>query len=338
MLLEKIYAETVNVRDPDTYCAAPKTYVETYLRQHFVGRCVKGAYIISVLDIMRLSDCRMKETNLSGEAYVDVEFRAQVSVLGQWDILTGVQIINRAQLAIGKSEVEGNVVATLMATPEAESVKVGQMVPIRVLQIQYTPNQNQATAVGTLLTCDKGAPTFHVEGRLSARDLQVLRPLADRVKSLLDARAELVATRRDDVFFFENLLYSYAGGPREGTQTIASDNAADWEGPTGVGLPAGVASVNLLDFLDGGDAAASGYWSRDLALFRSSPLVSRSDEAPARGAPSETPQKALMMLLQTIHNYLKAVNEMVSSYATSTQIDEHKNVWLAMRSAQLPPP
>jgi hypothetical protein len=350
MLIEKLYAETLDVQDPENYSADPERYLTTYLRRRFEGHCRKGAYIVRIIEIVRRSACRMKETDLSAEGYVDVEFRAEVSLLAQWDILTGVVVASRAQLIVGKSEVEGVTVATLLPTPEAETVREGQTISIRVLKAQYNADQAQATAVGPLLTCDKAAPTYKVAGSLTPEDARALAPLAARVKALLEARAVLVegadgaASRRDDLAFFEGLLYSYPRAGDGAPQRVESKGAEAWEGPAGYPLPAGTEAVNILDLVDEaleGGANVTGLWSRDLVLHRSSPLVAKATgAAPARWGPpaGATPRTAFASMLKTVHDFLKAANEMVAVYDSLEAIQNHKNIWLVMRGAQLPPP
>ena len=101
MLIEKLYAETVDIEDPNNYGSSPERYLLTFLRRRFEGRCRKGAFITSITGIVEKSQCRIKTTDLSGEGYVDVRFRAQVYILGQWDIITGIRIVSLASQIVG---------------------------------------------------------------------------------------------------------------------------------------------------------------------------------------------------------------------------------------------
>jgi hypothetical protein len=342
MLIEKLYAETLDVEDPENFCADPERYISTYLRRRFVGRCRKGAFIVRIIKVVRRSHCRLKVTDLSGEGYVDVEFQAEVSLVAQWDILTGIVVASRAQLIVGKTEVEGVTVATLLPTPEAETVREGQTVAMRVLRMQYNPDQAQATAVGPLLTCDKAAPVFRVTGTLTPDDCRALAPLAARVRSLLSTRAALAETRQDDLAFFESLLYTYPRVKDGEPSSVESKDAVPWVGPASYPLPAGTESANILDLVAGAGVDVTGVWSRDLTIHRSSPLVSRltGPAPPPRWtvAAGSLPRTAFASMLKTVHDFLKAENEMVALYGTREDIEAHKNIWLVMRGAQLPPP
>ncbi|GFR88929.1 BA71V-D339L (G9L) [Elysia marginata] len=345
MITEKFYAETVDIADPENYAASPERYLMTWLRRRFEGRCRKGAYILRIVEISRRSLCRIKETDLSGEGYVDVEFLATVSLLAQWDILTGVVVANRAQLIVGKSEVEGVTIATVLESPEAETVREGQIISIRVAKAQYTADQAQATAVGPLLTCDKSAPVYRVDGELTLENARTLAPLVARVKTLLTARAALAKTRRESFAFFEGLLYSYpAPSEAKEAQTITTMAAEAWEGPPGHPLPAGIVAANLLEVVDtaaAGGVNVAGLWSRDLSIYRSSPLAAKvSGEVPGwwSSPVDATPITAFASMLKSVYEFLKAVNEMVGIYAPPGVLESHKNIWVVMRNAQLPAP
>jgi hypothetical protein len=341
MLIEKIYSATLDVRDPENYCAHPETYVLTYLNRRYVGRNLGGAQIIKILAVLRRSDCRIKDTDLSAEGYVDVEFRAQVSILARGDIVTGVKIKNRGQqITIGQSEVEGAVVAAL--DPSAETVRVDQTIPIRVNLVLYSPDQLQASVAGPLLTCDRETPAYLLDQCLQSEDARDMAALAAQIRQLLETRAALAETRHADLHFFEKILYSYSNPP-DGAQVVETPSGAAWDGPAGVTLPTGAAAVNLLAVIaeaeSKGSADVQGVWCRDLAIYRSAPLAARAppDAIPPswKTPKAETPRIAFASMLQTVFLFLKAINEMVTTYDTADMIESHKNIWQTMRGAQV---
>lgn len=345
MRLEKQYTETIDVTDPENYCAAPERYILTELRRRFEGRCHKGAFVLRILRVVRRSDCRLVSTNLTAQGFVAVEFVAEVSVVAMWDILTGVAVADRSPLIIGKTTVEGDTIVAFHATPEVATVRVGQTVSVRVLRVQYNPNQPCATAAGSFLTCDKAAPAYRIaEGGFSAADARALAPLAARVRDLLAARAALAAARPGEVAFFEALLYAYPRVPGGAEATVETRDAPPWVGPAAFPLPADAAAANLLDVVSrAGDAGVAGVWARDLAIHRASPLAARvppGADVPAGWAEpvDANPRTAFAEMLTTVHGFLKAINEMVAVYDTPRMVEDHKNVWLVMRAAQRPAP
>jgi hypothetical protein len=351
MLLEKNYAETVEIADPDNYCAGPEQYLLVFLNRHVAGFCRGGAFVVRVLRIVQRSRLRFQDSNLSGRGYVHVLFRAEVSVFAMWDILPGVVIAARTQMIVGRSEAEGSAIVSLHPSASGggsreEAVREGQTVAVRVLRTQYSPGQPQASVAGYLLTCDRAAPVFALEGALSAGDGAALAGLAQRARELLEARAALAAARPDDVAFFDTLLYSYPRPPDGGPPARAeSADAPAWAGPPAYPLPAGAEAANLLDLVDrarAGGVDVSGLWSRDLALHRTAPLAARAAAArPPAGwteAVARNPREAFAAMLASVVSFLGAVSAMVADFSSPEKVADHKNVWLAMRSAQLPPP
>ena len=350
MRLEKRYTATLDVRDPDDYCANPRRAVINYLRQVYAGRCYRGAFILEILDVVRLSPCRLKDTTLNAEDYVDVDFRARVSVRDQWDILSGVRIGRLTPLILGRSSAEGALtVVSLLATPETRLLTLDLTIAVRLVQMQYTPSQEEVVAVGTLLTCDKEAPAFILEGALTRSDADALAPLLQRLRALLRLRTELVRRRRDDVLFFEQLLYAYALPASESEEEVltAAPDVPPWVGPAGLSLPPGAAAVNLLDAAEaahrapeGGGPDVSGVWCRDLALYRSSPLASRArgPSPPSWPAPAASPPRAAFAkMLRACCEFLQVVSDYVEQFTPQT-LESHQTIWRVMRGAQEPPP
>ncbi len=351
MKLEKRYTATLDVRDPDDHCANPRQAALNYLRQVYAGRCYKGAFILEILEIVRLSPCRLKDTTLTAEGYVDVDFRARVSVRARWDIISNVRIGRLTPLILGRSEAEDTLtVVSLLASPETRFLALDQSIAVRLVQMQYNPYQEEVVAVGTVLTCDKAAQVFVLEGHLSRSDAEALAPLVQRLRALLWQRAQLAGRRRDDILFFEQLLYAYALPPSDTVEEVltAAPDVAPWVGPVGLPLPHGAAAVNLLDVAEaarrapeGGGADVAGIWCRDLALYRSSPLTARARGPPPPGwsLPEASPPRAAFgTMLRASCEFLQVVTDYVEQFSTQALLESHQAIWRVMRGAQEHPP
>lgn len=357
MRLDKDYTATFNVRDPDDYCASPVKVAFDRLRHEFVGRCYQGAFILEILDIRRLGPCLLRDTCLSAQGYVHVEFRARVSVRDQWDILSGVRLSVTAPLIVGRSEAEGVPTSvTLVPGPTTRPLAEGLTVAVRLIAQQYPPLQEEVTAIGTLLTCDAKAPAFLCSGALSRADGDALEPMAARARGLLARRAELARGRAQDLLFFEGLLYAYRlPSPEDlalvpGPPAPGEADAPPWTGPPGVPLPAPAQAQDLLALVQRARAAppeasgpdVSGLWCRDLALYRSSPLaawVRPGAQPPEAWEPPEVspPRAVFGVMLRSCCEYLQAAHDFLEAFPGADDLDRHRAVWAAMRAAQRVP-
>jgi hypothetical protein len=349
----KTYTSTIDIDGPDDFAAAPHRAAMKYLLRMFEGRCYKGAYVLKIEKILRLSPAIIKSTNLSAQAYADVEYVALVDVKGRWDIVSGVKIARMSPLILGRAEINGvRTAVSVLEPPEAghqlqRALAVGSLVSVRLLQAEYQTFLEEAVAVGTLLTCDRKAPAFIVEGGLTRADADALEPYAARLRDLLAAReAAYVPARTEDFLFFEQLLYSYAV-PRS-DEPVA---AAGWSGPAGVPLPSGVQCVELLALVgsaaaleDGGAVDVSGVWCRDLALHRSRPVTARvatAAAAPEAWEPlmASAPFAVFVHMFQSCCEFQEAVLAYVETFGGQADlVRAHTAVWGAMRRAQLEPP
>jgi DNA-directed RNA polymerase subunit E'/Rpb7 len=354
MFLEKIFDVTVDVKNPINFCADKERHLLAELRNTYLGHCFKGAYIIRIKGILNSSACRIISTNASGEGYVDVQFLAEVAVFSRWDILVGVRVVNHQQMIVGTYEAQSvpdqdphaknaRAVVSLLASRTVETLAEGQTVPVRVVMAQHQPLKPQAAVVGVLLTCDKIAPVYRLRGKLDQAAKIELGPVLEVIEAELRAREAIIATRKADMWFFELLLYAYRSaetGPGRVDQEIPAGDTP-WVGPPGL-LPVedGATPQNVLEIvrrvIHGEAVQVNGYWSRSLALYRSSPLVAMAEEPPAEWqlAIDGAPRAVFAEFLKNILDFLTAVRELAEFYNTRELIDRHRNVWAVMRSEQ----
>lgn len=355
MRFRKVYTTTINVRDPSAYCANPDQFVLAHLRGTFAGRCFQGAFILRIEEVIQRSRCTIKGSDLSGEGYVHVEFVAEVSVLGRWDVLGGVKIRELGPPNIlGGSMAEGKTTVIFGPSPEARVFRDGFEVVVRIAATSYESFQESANVVGSLLLCEQKAPAYLLDGPpLTKEAAERLGALTARIRELLARRRELVAARRADVFMFETLLYTFVVPVAEAASAdllagtaIPSVGAPDWEGPAG--LPPVAESVNLLDHVRrvaaGKEPSGKGgglVWCRDTRLYRSSPLAARAEPGAAPAA-WDAPvafgaEAAFQAMLMSMYNFLTAVEAMAHMYNTREKFEDHKALWAVMRRAQLRP-
>lgn len=350
LLHERVIDATVAVPDPINFCSDPARHLAAAL-QRYVGRCIRGAYVVRIQKVLRRSKCHLVATSPSGGGYIDVQFLAAVVVFSQWDILVGVEIVQREQAIVGvftapvakaTESAAASAVVTIHASALSESLAVGQRVPVRVLAVVHPPTQAQASVVGMLLVCDQEAPTYRLRGALDPAAAAALAPLVAGVDAELQERARLLAgPGRARLWFFEGLLHSFSGRPAGADQALPAGEGLVWEGPPSF-APNERAFENVVELIRKAAVApvdVGGCWTRPLAFYRSSPLAARVADPGAEFAAGIVDSKPLVVFaefLKNIYSFLCATRELAEMYDTE-QLGAHENLWAAMRSAQRAP-
>jgi hypothetical protein len=352
MLHEKVFEVTVNVHNPINFCADKSRHLMAELRKTYAGRCYKGCFIVQIVSVLHPSACHISRTNCTGEGYVDVRFIAHIRAFCQWDILVGVEIVSHQQIVVGTydspdgGDNRARAVVTALASKSVETLAVGQIISVRVYRAMHQPMQTQASVVGTLLTCDQSAPVYRLLGALSPSAAIELEPMLRAIDAELNARAEIIKTRKADLWFFELLLCSHRSNraASENEQTLATWNGVpDWVGPGQLVASEPNTTKNVLDIVrrvvnESETVKVDGYWSRPLNLYRSSPLAASVDTPPPNwpDAIEGTPRQVFATYLKNILDFLVATRELTIVYGTKALIEAHVNVWGVMRAAQIP--
>jgi hypothetical protein len=238
-------------------------------------------------------------------------------------------------------------------TKSIESLSLGQKVPIRIIDANHQPKQEEATIFGSLLVCDKEAPIYKLNGTLNASAKSDLTPFLDAIREELQARAGIDT---DKLNFFEKKLYSYnlnssnnltnSSKSKEYT-TISSEKFPEWKGPEGIKNNNEI--INLLDFITKAiksGTSVTGYWSHSLNIYRSSPMImfalsdravgnTLSDRAVGNVIEESNITSVFIRFLKNMLDFLMAVRQMTEIYDTEQEIKAHANIWAAMEMVQI---
>ena len=344
---EKTFDATIDVPNPVQFSIDSRRNLLSELHNLFAGRCYKGALITRVARIDSASACHIVATNGSGEGYVDVQFTALVKVFSRWDILTGVVIRHISHLVAGHYAPDGGTAqafVVLHPTQGVATLTVGQYIPVRITKSEH-PARRPAVVYASLLTCDRAAPVYRLRGTLDTAAGAELAPVLARVEAELKLRSSLSVDQTASLDAVEALLYAYKGGLPGAADTVpAWPDGPTWRGPAQLrALEPAVSAVSLLDVVRKSAQApvqVSGIWSRDLCLYRSSPLAGhiadKSQALPAEwGAPlDEPPRVAFALMLKNVLDFLIATREMALSYDAPGTSEGYAGLWGAMRLAQ----
>ncbi len=328
MLFEKVYEITVNVDNPINFCTNKTKHVISEINNRYVGKCYKGSFIKELVKIIQISACNLVKTNNSGEAYVDVRFLAKVININQWDIIVGIEIKDIHQLIIGEYNKDFKA-SIAIDNKKADMVNINQICCVRVIKSIYKPMNDYISVFSTILTCDKNAPIYKVTGDLEPKNIKFkLHLLMEEVKNELELRKQM---NKSDYLYFEQLLYSYKH-KNKSEETILNKNGTEW-----TGYVCGNEVKNIIDIINTTEVIdVTGYWTRSLFIYRSSPNVSFMKTIDDETKFVEmSAYDVFAELLKNVYDFLKCIRQMVEIFPSVEIRNNHKNIWMMMKEQQL---
>lgn len=324
MIFEKGFEVTIDIDDPISACADKKTYIMNELSRIYVNKCFKGSYILNIKKINKISECRIVKQTTDAIGVCDVQFNANVCIISKWDIIVGVEIKTTNIMITGLCDEYG--VATFVPSKGANSLTVGQKAIIKVEMAKHD-NMHRVNIVGRFLECDKSNIVYLVNGALDNSAMADFALLVKNIKEELAERRKLDSSK---LWFFEHLLYVYANDTSK-LQTTDCGNGDIWNGPIG-------GNTNILEIankvMNGETVNVSGYWSRPMNIYKSSPFAERVESTPEAYIESN-PRMLFSIMLKNIYDNLNAIRRMVELYGDEEILNMHSNIWNHMRAAQL---
>jgi hypothetical protein len=343
MLVEKIFTVTVNIQDANNYLSNPETILNSILRRRFIGKCYQSVFIIDILEIIERAPCRIQRTNLSAHGFVDVQFKAEVSIVMPGDILNNVTIYDsNSKFIRGESNTDGSASVVVMGKDSNITgvVRKDQIISIRVKQMDYSPNRDKFTAIGIPVTCEKSVILYNVTGKMDKRMYRHLQPICKNIEDMLQTRENLMKLNSNALIRMESVIYTYS--------TFANDKihkVDNWSGPT-TSANYMFETRNILKILKDNNPEYdfSGIWGRDLSIVKSSPLVAMYNQSETEKMLVDStdveiveskPETMIIGMIKSIYNYLKYINENAVTFSKQSVFDEHKNIWLTMKQSQI---
>jgi hypothetical protein len=325
MIIEKNFEITLNIINPINFCANKEKNVLTEINNIYVTKCYMGCYIIKINEINQISQCRIITSNSSSNGVIDVKFTANVCIINEWDIIIGSKIIKNSSLIISLYQKQGmDISITFKPTQlQMNTFSLGQLVPIRVIKSAHKPKTNQIAVAGVLLTCDTYAPIYRVKGTIHKQYLPEIELLLNSINEELQLRTDIMKTKKKEVIFFENLIYAYKTPPS--IKSIELDKNVIYEGTV---------IDNAISLFKMINTDLTGYWSKPLSLYRSSPTLVMNQEKVAESILTSPHLLFIDFAIQVL-SFLKAIRELVETYNTPELIKSHDNIWHMMKSRQI---
>lgn len=335
-MLVKYFEVTLKITSPMTFCSNVDVNIMTELRRLYEGKCYQGAFIMKVLEVPNRGPCNIITSNLKAHGSIDVHFKAHVVILGEWDILTGVEITSNSQIVHGRCKIEDDgyvapisVIIDKAANAPIDSLKVGQIVSVRVIRFSHEPMCAEINAVGCLYVCESRQAVFDVVGKVDKTCKAEIAGVLACINIELEKRVDLqkIDTVAQNIVFIEQKINC--------TRTTKVLKKDSWQGE----MQEGSNDINILQIagriVDSGEAVDfTGHWTRLPAINRTSPFVSKVSALDKVGAVAASPKLVILFFLKNILDSLVAVRQMAEIYKTPDIKKAHANIWLIMEAAQ----
>lgn len=151
MLIKKNLETSLDLTDPnEIYRVDLDDLIKKKLMVRYVGRCYQSCYVTEVTKIIRRSSIRLVDNRIDGGATVDVLFEIQGIILVKGELLHGCKIAEIQQQTI---TAENKYAAIKLQKGQSGSIfgilKVGQIIPIVVSKVRYSPNAETMSVIGT---------------------------------------------------------------------------------------------------------------------------------------------------------------------------------------------
>lgn len=118
----------------------PET-LKAELTERYVGKCFKYCYIIQVLDIVRHSPVILEWNRNGGNCRIAVTFKVRAIIYDRGEVIPDCKIVEI--MDNGKIILRSQYSACILApNAKLQSFKIGQTVPVRVVNPRYVPGRN----------------------------------------------------------------------------------------------------------------------------------------------------------------------------------------------------
>ena len=222
------YDTTLRVEDPIDFESDAKRHALRILRDRLDGVCFKNARIIRVVDIRHISDCTIVAADLDACGVVHVQFVAEVETFPQWEVLVGVKITRTSPAILGEygrcAVVQFLCAETFQHPAVVNSLKVGFVIPARVVMAHYPHRVPRANVIAVPLTCDVRSPAWRIASDLTPDQAEHLMQFIAVLNTELTYRAELDDKSTQRCRFLELVLYAFNTDPSKSQETALASS------------------------------------------------------------------------------------------------------------------
>lgn len=160
----RVFTTKVEVRDPiGLHTDQSYSNMHNHVAGHYAGKCYEGCLIREIVSIKGMTPAEICYAEGIGNGIVEVQFDARIIQYMPGDIIVGALVRNKTGAMIYCTVQQDGVqcgVISIDAVPANESVRVGQNLILRVLQISYPFLESKFSAIAAVYAPPKWTAVY----------------------------------------------------------------------------------------------------------------------------------------------------------------------------------
>ena len=210
MLIKKNLETSLDLIDPnEIYRIDLDDLIKKKLTTRYVGRCYQSCYVTEVTKIIRRSSVRLIDNRIDGGATLDVLFEVQGIILVKGELLHGCKIAEIQQQTI---TAEHKYAAIKLQKGQSGSIfgilKVGQIIPVVVSKVRYSPNADTMSVIGTPFYPSVVKDIYcEITDELTIEQSEQITSILDQITDEEEKHKSIAGEKSYE--FFRDLMYSW---------------------------------------------------------------------------------------------------------------------------------
>jgi len=168
-ITEKLFTTSVRIY-PKEHLTIDATIIEK-IKSAYVGKCYKGVFIISILDITKRGLLIIDKDSRGGKGNVDVEFRATIIRYNVGDLICNAKIFKVTPISYVIQTPYSKGLIHLATNLTVKKGNEGDLIPITISSSAHYPGANDISLIGSLLNFPK-AVYFKLKNNPKDVDIQ----------------------------------------------------------------------------------------------------------------------------------------------------------------------
>lgn len=317
MKIIKIIQIGIDILSPIQVYSDSQSNIKNILRGQCEGRCLRGCRVDEIKQIIKISECVIDSKGPDCDGRVFVRFEVEATVFSAGEVINGCTIVRKDKGLI--VAVHPSAAIMMPMQPTMESVKTGQIIPVRVAGATYDIGSEKVSVSAYPYLPSRKCTAYYIEGTITAEDKDFLANVLDRIEHEQKMRKE--EKNQKAISFFSDLIH-----PFEKTDAVIDKKS-------------GGKSVDLLKLISGGQFAPA-YYCRNPRLPPTESNVVVYENPPVDPYVSSNNKvdmrSALLVLLEDYCDNLRIVREFLETYPPDL-VAEHKNIWRIFVNAKKAP-